>query len=74
VPRIGNHPRLVRPKPGIRYLHHTSADRFAQLAVAINNLWIPGWIGSYDKLAMTRRVMTDAYGVDIGADRDSILY
>jgi HAD superfamily hydrolase (TIGR01484 family) len=51
-----------------------AALRDAGLAVAINDLWILGWIGSYDKLAMTRRVMADVYGVDIGFDRDSILY
>ncbi len=40
----------------------------------VNNLWILGWLGGYDKLAMARWVMADAYGVDINIDRDSVLY
>jgi HAD superfamily hydrolase (TIGR01484 family) len=51
-----------------------AALRDAGLAVTVNNLWIVGWIGSYDKLAMSRRVMADAYGIDIDTDRDAILY
>jgi HAD superfamily hydrolase (TIGR01484 family) len=42
--------------------------------VTINNLWILGWLGEYDKLAMSRRVMKDVYGVDIDVDRNSVLY
>lgn len=49
-------------------LRDTGAD------VTINNLWILGWLGGYDKLSMTRRVMADAYGVGIDDDRDAILY
>jgi len=33
-----------------------------------------GWLGGYDKLAMTRRVMAEIYDVDIDADRDAVLY
>jgi HAD superfamily hydrolase (TIGR01484 family) len=51
-----------------------TAMRKAGLNVAVNNLWILGWIGAYDKLAMARRVMTDVYGVNIDADRDAVLY
>ncbi|MDM0119052.1 HAD-IIB family hydrolase [Variovorax arabinosiphilus] len=40
----------------------------------INNLWVLGWLGGYDKLAMTRRVMAEIYGVDIDAQRDAVLY
>lgn len=46
----------------------------AELDVTVNNIWILGWLGAYDKLAMTRRVMVDVYGIDIDADRDAILY
>ncbi|HLZ02880.1 MAG TPA: HAD-IIB family hydrolase [Bradyrhizobium sp.] len=51
-----------------------AALRAAGARVAINNLWILGWLGNYDKLAMTRRVMAENYGIDIDADRDAILY
>jgi HAD superfamily hydrolase (TIGR01484 family) len=40
----------------------------------INNLWILGWLGGYDKLAMTRRVMTETFGIDIDTDRGAVLY
>lgn len=51
-----------------------TALRDAGLDVTVNNLWVLGWLGGYDKLAMARRVMADAYGIDIDADRDTILY
>jgi trehalose-6-phosphatase len=40
----------------------------------INSLWVLGWYGSYDKLAMARRMMSEVYGVDIDNARDEILY
>lgn len=55
------------------------ADIVAALAAAgadvtVNNLWVLGWLGGYDKLAMARRVLQEGYGVDIDADRDAVLY
>lgn len=31
----------------------------------INNLWVLGWFGGYDKLSMSRRVLRDAFELDI---------
>lgn len=42
--------------------------------VTLNNLWLLGWLGGYDKLAMTRRVLQEVYGVDIDSQRDAVLY
>jgi 3-deoxy-D-manno-octulosonate 8-phosphate phosphatase KdsC-like HAD superfamily phosphatase len=42
--------------------------------VTVNNLWVLGWLGGYDKLSMTRRILADRYRVDIDADRDVVLY
>lgn len=39
-----------------------------------NNLWVLGWLGGYDKLTMARRVLAQAYGVDIGATPGRVLY
>ncbi|WP_448044218.1 HAD-IIB family hydrolase [Bradyrhizobium liaoningense] len=39
-----------------------------------NNLWILGWLGPYDKLAMTRRVLSTQHDVDIDGFRDVVLY
>jgi hypothetical protein len=46
----------------------------AGASAADNNLWVLGWLGRYDKLAMTRRIMAQVYDVDIDNDPDSILY
>ena len=51
-----------------------AAMRKAGLDVTVNNLWILGWIGAYDKLAMARRAMADAYNIDVDADLDAVLY
>jgi HAD superfamily hydrolase (TIGR01484 family) len=63
-------------------LPDTPEDRTAILAAlrsagadaTVNNLWILGWVGGYDKLTMTRRVMIDIYGLDIDAEPSAILY
>jgi len=52
----------------VRELQRAGAD------ATINNLWVLGWFGGYNKLSMTRRVMAEAYGVDIDKDRDTVLY
>lgn len=51
-----------------------AALRLAGANVTVNNLWVLGWLGGYDKLAMTRRVMAETYGIDIDTDRDAVLY
>jgi len=40
----------------------------------INSLWILGWIGGFDKLAMTRRLMAEVFGLDIEAEPQAFLY
>lgn len=51
-----------------------AALRDAGAYVTVNNLWILGWLGGYDKLTMSRRIMAEVYGLDIDARRDEILY
>lgn len=51
-----------------------AAMQNAQLDMTINNLWVLGWLGGYDKLSMARRVLAEAYGVDVAANRHSIAY
>ena len=52
------------------------ALRRAGADVTVNNLWILGWLGGYDKLSMSRRILAAHYGVDIDeeAGRNSVLY
>lgn len=42
--------------------------------VTVNNLWLLGWLGGYDKLAMTQRVLKEFYDIDINCEQSSILY
>ncbi|HEX7789997.1 MAG TPA: HAD-IIB family hydrolase, partial [Afipia sp.] len=50
------------------------ALREASADVTVNNLWVLGWLGGYDKLAMTRRVLRNHYGIDINSDRSTVVY
>lgn len=51
-----------------------SALRAEGADATINNLWILGWLGGYDKLAMARRVLLAHYGLDVEKNRDALLY
>jgi 3-deoxy-D-manno-octulosonate 8-phosphate phosphatase KdsC-like HAD superfamily phosphatase len=42
--------------------------------VTVNDLWVLGWIGGYDKLTMAHCVLFEHYGVDIDTERDAVLY
>jgi 3-deoxy-D-manno-octulosonate 8-phosphate phosphatase KdsC-like HAD superfamily phosphatase len=40
----------------------------------VNSLWVLGWFGGFDKLAMTRRMLAELFATDIGRDRDAFIY
>lgn len=40
----------------------------------INNLWVLGWVGGYDKLTMSLRVLADTYGIDAESGRELVAY
>ncbi|WP_150792012.1 HAD-IIB family hydrolase [Pandoraea iniqua] len=40
----------------------------------INNLWVLGWLGGYDKLSMSTRILAEAFGVDAATARDVVAY
>jgi HAD superfamily hydrolase (TIGR01484 family) len=40
----------------------------------VNSIWVLGWFGDFDKLAMTRRMMAELFATDIDRDADSCLY
>ncbi|ANQ40066.1 hypothetical protein BAR24_00440 [Gluconobacter oxydans] len=46
----------------------------ASLNITVNNLWILGWVGEYDKLLMSRRILLEHYDLDISTDPDAVLY
>lgn len=51
-----------------------AALKAAGADATVNNLWVLGWLGGYDKLAMARRVLSVHYGLDVDAGRDAVLY
>jgi HAD superfamily hydrolase (TIGR01484 family) len=57
-----------------------AADRMIRLLQAagarttINSMWVLAWVSDFDKLTMTRRMMADAFGVDIEAEPHAFLY
>lgn len=65
---------FARPEDADARAAIASAMRAAGADVTDNNLWVLGWLGGYDKLAMTRRVLATSYGVDIDVERDAVLY
>lgn len=40
----------------------------------ISSIHVNGWFGSFDKLTMARRLMDEVFGIDIGAENDSIVF
>jgi HAD superfamily hydrolase (TIGR01484 family) len=39
-----------------------------------NSLWVLGWFGEFDKLAMARRILAELFGLDIDRDAEAVLY
>jgi HAD superfamily hydrolase (TIGR01484 family) len=48
--------------------------REEKLHTTINSMWVLGWIGDFDKLAMTRRLMSENFGINIEREQHRILY
>jgi HAD superfamily hydrolase (TIGR01484 family) len=65
---------FVRPDDPASDVAILAALSSAGANVTVNNLWVLGWLGDYDKLSMARRVLAANYGLDIDADRDAVLY
>ncbi|KAF1042814.1 MAG: Mannosyl-3-phosphoglycerate phosphatase [Herbaspirillum frisingense] len=51
-----------------------AAMREAGLDVTVNNLWVLGWIGGYDKLAAARRVLEQEYAVGDALAQEVLAY
>ncbi len=48
--------------------------RAAGARATVNSIWVLGWFGDFDKLAMTRRMMAELFATDIDHDSDRCLY
>jgi len=48
--------------------------RAAGLTVKVSSIHVNGWFGEYDKLAMTRRLLRERFGVDLDAGREGFVF
>ena len=48
--------------------------RTAGLHAKVSSIHVNGWFGDYDKLAMSRRLFSDAFGMDLERERDCVFY
>jgi len=44
------------------------------LTAKVSSIHVNGWIGRYDKLGMTKRLLADAFGIDLDAERDRFVF
>jgi HAD superfamily hydrolase (TIGR01484 family) len=51
-----------------------AALRASGADVTVNNLWVLGWLGGYDKLTMTRRVLAESHALDVTTNPNAVLY
>ncbi|WP_234905490.1 HAD-IIB family hydrolase [Rhizobium rhizogenes] len=65
---------FTQPDDDVQQVIILDALRSMSASVTVNNLWVLGWLGQYDKLAMARRVLLDQYGLDVDSDRSAVLY
>ncbi|HVM81258.1 MAG TPA: HAD-IIB family hydrolase [Stellaceae bacterium] len=48
--------------------------RAAGMRSTINSLWVLGWVGDFDKLAMSLRMASELYAADLSSERDAVIY
>ncbi len=48
--------------------------RAAGMTAKMSSIHVNGWFGAYDKLAMTRTLLRDEFGVDVDAERDRFVF
>jgi HAD superfamily hydrolase (TIGR01484 family) len=48
--------------------------RDAGARTTINSMWVLGWLGDFNKLSMTRRMLREIYGIDTEVQADAVLY
>ncbi|ANL31845.1 HAD superfamily hydrolase protein (plasmid) [Rhizobium phaseoli] len=65
---------FARPEDAMIEAELVAALRSQGADVTINNLWILGWLGGYDKLSLARRILLERYDLDIDRERNAVLY
>jgi HAD superfamily hydrolase (TIGR01484 family) len=51
-----------------------SLMREAGLTVKVSSIHVNGWFGAYDKLAMTRRLFAERFGLDLASNASSVVF
>ena len=46
----------------------------AGMTAKMSSIHVNGWFGAYDKLAMTRTLLRDEFGIDVDAERDRFIF
>ena len=63
------------PRLGEAEINRIAACFEAAGAVAkVSSIHVNGWFGHYDKLAMTRRLFTERYGLDVGRENGRVIF
>ena len=44
------------------------------MTAKVSSIHVNGWFGDYDKLAMTRTLLAEAFGVDLDAERERFVF
>lgn len=63
--------RMNEPVRSAKIIAHLDASGARTTA---NSLWVLGWLGEFDKLAMAKRMLTELFGTDIERDAETCLY
>jgi hydroxymethylpyrimidine pyrophosphatase-like HAD family hydrolase len=48
--------------------------RDAGAEAKVSSIHVNGWFGDWDKLAMTRRLFAEQYGIDLDTDREALTF
>jgi HAD superfamily hydrolase (TIGR01484 family) len=51
-----------------------SLMREAGLTAKVSSIHVNGWFGAYDKLAMTRRLFTERFGIDLASSASGVVF
>ena len=63
--------RMNDPVRSAKIIAHLDASGARTTA---NSLWVLGWLGEFDKLAMAKRMLQELFGIDIDRDAETCLY
>jgi hypothetical protein len=64
----------VPPLPRAEVDRIVALMRDAGLTVKVSSIHVNGWIGDYDKLAMTRELFAREFGIDLDAGREDVVF